>query len=105
VGLQGDAQTGNAQNLTALTQGNGVADEFELEEVGSDITGSPSNTTTCTDQVNQAAAASWTPASSTATGVLEAARGTLPLVTLGALALISTAGIAIRRNRRHNSKG
>jgi hypothetical protein len=38
-------------------------------------------------------------------GTLEAARGTMPLVTLGALTLIGTAGILIRRNRRHNSEG
>jgi hypothetical protein len=41
----------------------------------------------------------YTLASDVAAGALDAARGTLPLVTLGALALIGTAGIAIRRNR------
>jgi len=40
-----------------------------------------------------------------AAGTLDAARGTLPLVTLGALALIGTAGILIRRNRRHDPEG
>ena len=41
----------------------------------------------------------YTLASDVAAGTLDAARGTLPLVTLGALALIGTTGIAIRRNR------
>jgi LPXTG-motif cell wall-anchored protein len=41
-----------------------------------------------------------------ATGALDAAKGgTMPLVTLGALALVGTAGILIRRNRRHDSGG
>jgi LPXTG-motif cell wall-anchored protein len=39
-----------------------------------------------------------------AAGTLDAARGTMPLVTLGALTLIGTAGILIRRNRRDNSE-
>jgi hypothetical protein len=34
-----------------------------------------------------------------ASGTLDAARGTLPLVTLGALALIGTASLLVRRNR------
>jgi hypothetical protein len=43
-------------------------------------------------------------AGNVAAGTLDAARGTLPLVTLGALTLIGTAGIVIRRNRRHDSE-
>jgi hypothetical protein len=43
--------------------------------------------------------------SNVAAGTLGAARGTLPLVTLGALALIGTGGILIRRNRRQGPEG
>ena len=44
--------------------------------------------------------------SNVATGALDAAKGkTMPLVTLGALALVGTAGILIRRNRRNDSGG
>jgi hypothetical protein len=41
-----------------LIQYASTADDFEFEEVGSDITVSPTNTTTCDQQVNQAASAS-----------------------------------------------
>src|SRR5215208_5052317 len=58
AGVQGDAQTGNAQNLTDLEQVNSEADEFEFEEVGSTIDASPTSDTTCDQRVNQAAAAS-----------------------------------------------
>src|ERR671921_69017 len=58
VGIQGVGNTGNAQNLTDVLQYGSTADEFEFEEVGSTITVSPANTTTCDEQVNQAAAAS-----------------------------------------------
>jgi spore coat protein C len=85
VGLQGVANTGNAQNQLGITQlGNGFGDfdrdrffhdhdrwwdhrfdrfdfddgDIEFEDVGSDITVSPTNLTTCDQQVNQAAAAS-----------------------------------------------
>ena len=58
VGIQGAANTGNAQNITDILQYGSTADEFEFEEVGGTITVSPTNTTTCTDQVNQAASAS-----------------------------------------------
>ena len=43
-------------------------------------------------------------AGNVAAGTLDAARGTLPLITLGALTLIGTAGIVIRRNRRRDSE-
>jgi hypothetical protein len=118
-----------------------VFDDFEAEEVGSSIDVSPTNTTDCTQEVNEAAAASspkaniaycwwgsdgwyycywpswgtyyWDPYTSTyvpdtsyyttvsnvAAGTLDAARGTLPLVTLGALALLGTASLLVRRNR------
>jgi hypothetical protein len=56
--IQGVGNTGNAQNLTDVLQYGSTADEFEFEEVGSTITVSPTNSTECTDQVNQAASAS-----------------------------------------------
>ena len=56
--IQGVGQTGNAQNQTSLLQYGSEADDFEFDEVGSTITVSPSNTTTCDQQVNQAASAS-----------------------------------------------
>ena len=58
VGIQGAGNTGNAQNITDILQYGSTADEFEFEEVGSTITVSPTNSTTCTDKVQQAAAAS-----------------------------------------------
>jgi uncharacterized membrane protein len=58
VGIQGVANTGNAQNVVDLIQYGPEADDFEFEEVGSTIDVSPSNSTTCDQQVNQAAAAS-----------------------------------------------
>ena len=56
--IQGIGNTGNAQNITDILQYGSTADEFEFEEVGSDITVSPTNTTDCTGEVNQAASAS-----------------------------------------------
>ena len=58
VGIQGVGNTGNAQNVTDILQYGSTADEFEFEEVGSTVTVSPTNSTECTDQVNQAASAS-----------------------------------------------
>jgi hypothetical protein len=70
AGIQGVANTGNAQNVIDVVQfdedddfdGDGRLDrnrdrdtDFEVEEVGSDITVNPSSTTTCDQQVNQAA--------------------------------------------------
>src|SRR5919112_2001225 len=51
VGIQGVGNTGNTQNITDILQYGSTADEFEFEEVGSTITVSPTNSTTCTDQV------------------------------------------------------
>jgi len=56
--IQGVGNTGNAQNVTDILQYGSTADEFEFEEVGSTITVSPSNSTSCDQQVNQAASAS-----------------------------------------------
>ena len=58
AGVQGVANTGNAQNVIDLLQAVSEADDFEFEEVGSDITVSPESPTTCDQQVNQAASAS-----------------------------------------------
>ena len=58
VGIQGVANTGNAQNQIDLIQYGSEADDFEFDEVGSTITVSPENSTSCDQQVNQAASAS-----------------------------------------------
>ncbi len=58
VGIQGVANTGNAQNQLDLIQYASTADDFEFEEVGSTITVSPVNSTTCDQAVQQAASAS-----------------------------------------------
>jgi hypothetical protein len=57
VGIQGVGNTGNSQNVIDLIQYASTADDFEFEEVGSTIDVSPTNTTTCDQQVNQAASA------------------------------------------------
>src|SRR5918998_5310124 len=56
--IQGVGNTGNSQNVIPILQYASTADEFELEEVGSTIDVSPTNTTECTSEVNQAASAS-----------------------------------------------
>jgi uncharacterized membrane protein len=58
VGIQGVGNTGNSQNVIDLIQYGSTADEFEFDEVGSSIDVSPTNTTECTSEVNQAASAS-----------------------------------------------
>ena len=58
VGIQGVGNTGNAQNVLDVIQYGSDADDFEFEEVGSTIDVSPTNETTCDQQVNQAATAS-----------------------------------------------
>ena len=57
AGIQGVANTGNAQNQTGVLQYGSEADDFEFEDVGSSIEVSPENTTTCDQQANQAATA------------------------------------------------
>jgi hypothetical protein len=75
VGVQGVANTGNAQNVTDITQLGAQEDDFndfdrdrfdrfdgdggdlEFEDVGSTIEVSPTNMTSCDQQVNQAATA------------------------------------------------
>ena len=56
--IQGVGTTGNTQNVIDVIQYESTADEFEFDEVGSDITLSPSSPVTCDQQVNQAASAS-----------------------------------------------
>ena len=58
AGIQGVANTGNAQNQLDLIQGFSEADDFEFDEVGSDVAVSPESPTTCDQQVDQAASAS-----------------------------------------------
>ena len=58
AGIQGAANTGNAQNIIDIIQYSGEVDDVEFEEVGSTVDVSPTNTTSCTDAVNQAASAS-----------------------------------------------
>src|ERR671920_2630416 len=55
AGIQGVANTGNAQNQLDLIQYGSEADDFEFGEVGSSVDVSPSSTTECNQQVNQAA--------------------------------------------------
>ena len=56
--IQGVGNTGNSQNVIDVIQYSGEVDDYEFEEVGSDITVSPTNTATCDQMVNQAASAS-----------------------------------------------
>jgi hypothetical protein len=58
AGIQGVSNTGNAQNQIDLIQYGSDADDFEFDEVGSSLDVSPTNTTECDQQVNQAASAS-----------------------------------------------
>ena len=57
AGIQGVANTGNAQNQLDLIQYGSEADDFEFDEVNSSIEVSPVNSTECDQQVNQAASA------------------------------------------------
>ena len=56
--IQGVANTGNTQNQLDLIQYGSEADDFEFDEVGSSLDVSPTSTTECDQQVNQAASAS-----------------------------------------------
>jgi len=58
VGTQGVANTGNAQNTVDLGLLGGDFDDLEIDDSGASIEVSPTNTTDCTSEVNQAAAAS-----------------------------------------------
>jgi hypothetical protein len=58
AGVSGVANTGNAQQQTNFLQYASTVDDFELEESGASLEVSPTNTTSCDQQVNQAASAS-----------------------------------------------
>ncbi len=57
AGIQGVANTGNTQNELGLIQYASEADDFEFDELDSTLTVSPESSTTCDQQVNQAASA------------------------------------------------
>ncbi len=57
VGVSGVANTGELQSATGSIQYASDTEEFEQEEIGSDLTVDGSSTTECTQEVNQAAAA------------------------------------------------
>ena len=59
--LQGSAQSGNSQDQGNVVQERSASDDFELDEVGSDIASSGSNSTECIQEVNQAASAAAAP--------------------------------------------
>ena len=58
VSTQGVANTGNTQNSVGLGLLGGDFDDLEIEDSGSSIEVSPTNTMDCTSEVNQAASAS-----------------------------------------------
>jgi hypothetical protein len=58
AGSQGVANTGNAQNQIGIIQSGSDADDFEFDDVGSSIEVSPTNTTSSSQKVGQAASAS-----------------------------------------------
>jgi hypothetical protein len=59
AGIQGVANTGNAQNQIGVLQYGSTADDFSFEDSGSSINVSPVNATQCDQQVNQAATAAY----------------------------------------------
>ena len=56
--IQGVANTGNAQNQIGVTQIGSEADDFEFDDVGSDIDVSPESSFESNQRVNQSATAS-----------------------------------------------
>jgi Ni/Co efflux regulator RcnB len=57
AGVQGVANTGNAQNQISVLQNGSEADDFSFEDSGSSIEVNPNNYTSCDQEVNQAASA------------------------------------------------
>jgi hypothetical protein len=57
VGITGNANTGNAQNQIGVIQYGSRADDFDFNDTGANLDVSGTSTTTCDQQVNQAAAA------------------------------------------------
>src|SRR5215204_412761 len=58
AGIQGVANTGNAQNQVGIIQYGSEAEDIEFRDSGVSITVSPNSFTSCEQQVNQAASAS-----------------------------------------------
>jgi hypothetical protein len=59
VGVQGTANTGNAQNQISVVQNGPEAGDFSFEDSGASIEVSPSSTTRCEQEVNQATSANY----------------------------------------------
>ncbi len=57
VGISGVTNTGNLQDETGFIQYASEIEEFEQDDVGANLTVTGTGTTTCTQDVNQAAAA------------------------------------------------
>ena len=57
VGVSGNANTGNLQSQTGFVQYGSEIEEFDQDDVGSDLTVGGDSTVDCDQQVNQAAAA------------------------------------------------
>ena len=57
VNVSGVSNTGNVQDVSGFTSFGSETDEFEQEDIGSDLSVSGTSTVTCEQQVNQAAAA------------------------------------------------
>jgi hypothetical protein len=57
AGIQSVANTGNAQNQISVLQNGSEAEDFSFEDSGASIEVSPSNSTSCEQEVNQAASA------------------------------------------------
>ena len=58
AGIQGVANTGNAQYQLGVLQYGSETDDFEFDEGGSSLDVSPANSATCEQKVQQAASAS-----------------------------------------------
>ena len=57
MGITGNANTGNAQNQIGVNQFFSNTDDFDFDDTGADLTVTGTSTTTCDQEVNQAAAA------------------------------------------------
>ncbi len=55
--IEGNANTGNLQDTSGFIQYASDIEDFEQEDIGSDLTINGTSTVTCDQQVNQAAAA------------------------------------------------
>jgi len=57
VNAQGDSNTGNLQDVSGFVSFDSDIDDFEQDDIGSDLTVDGSSDVSCDQQVNQAAAA------------------------------------------------